>query len=59
MTTLWNLFFNFTLKNFKGAPLILLGILFHILAAIFAMDSIPKRVEWMFDLARELPHVKS
>ena len=58
-TTLWNLFFNFTLKNIKGAPLILFGILFHILVAMFAMDSIPKCVEWMFDLARELPHLNS
>ena len=32
----------------KHASLILLGILFHILTAILAMDSIPKCVEWMF-----------
>ena len=34
------------------ASLISLGILFHILAAILEMNSIPKPVEWMFDLSR-------
>ena len=37
--------------------LISLGILFYILGAIFAMDSIPKCVECMFDLDRQLPHL--
>ena len=37
----------------EHASLISLGILFHILAAILAMDSVPKCVEWMFDLDRQ------
>ena len=43
----------------ERASLISLGILFHILAAILAMDSIPKCIEWMFDLDRQLPHLNS
>ena len=39
--------------------LISLDILFPILVAIFAMDSIPKCVEWMFDIERQLPHLNS
>ena len=38
------------------ASLISLGILIHILAAIFARDSISK---WMFDLDKQLPHLNS
>ena len=39
--------------------MISLGVLFYILAAVFAMDSIPKCVEWMFDLDRQLPRLNS
>ena len=41
------------------ASLISFGILFHILAARFGMDSIPKCKEWMFDLDRQLLHLNS
>ena len=52
-------------KVYKGNPvepvreltsLTLLGALCHILAAMFAMDSISKCLEWMFDLEKQLPH---
>ena len=51
---------NHLLKTVRErASLISLGILFHILAAILAMDSIPKCIEWMFDLDRQLPYLNS
>ena len=37
--------------------MISLGILLHSIGAILAMDSIFKCVEWMFDLARQLPYL--
>ena len=41
------------------ASLISLGISFHILATIIAMDSIPKCVEWILYLERQLPYLNS